>query len=182
MRFLKSAPVVGALAVVAVLLIAAGWSAASIVSATAAQGSGRDAADSLPTIALPAEVDRVLREYERAWAAGDEAALAALFTDDALLLPSGFPEVRGRLAIRQQYEDVIVPVQLRALAYAADDSAGYVVGAYTYETLDWEMGKFMLALRRAPGGRWMIAAEIENISHITEGGPQAQAPADVPRR
>mgnify|MGYP006148377467 CR=1 FL=1 len=33
----------------------------------------------LPSVTLPPELDRVLRDYERNWAAGDEAALAALF-------------------------------------------------------------------------------------------------------
>jgi hypothetical protein len=174
MRLLKSGRVVTAIAVVAVLCLAAAVSINAIVTATAAQGrASAIGTDSLPTVALPPELDRVLRDYERAWAAGDETALAALFTDDALRLPSGFPAVQGRAAIQQSYEDVIVPVQLRALAYAADGTAGYIVGAYTHEPLDFELGKFTFALRRAPGGPWMIASEIQNVSYVQEPAPPA---------
>jgi hypothetical protein len=175
MRLLKSGPIVTAVAMVAVLCLAAAVSINAIVTTTAGEGSASryGPADSLPTVALPPELDRVLRDYERAWAAGDEAALAALFTDDALRLPSGFPAVQGRAAIQQSYEDVIVPVQLRALAYAADGTAGYIVGAYTHEPLDFELGKFTFALRRAPGGPWMIASEIQNVSYIQKPDPPA---------
>jgi ketosteroid isomerase-like protein len=170
MRLPSSRTFIGGLAVVAVLCLAAALSVRSIVSATAGRGaaSGRHAADSLPTVTLPPELDRVLRDYERHWASGDEAGLAALFAKDALLLPSGFAAAQGREGIRRAYEDVIVPVHLRALAYAADDSVGYVAGAYRFDPMETETGKFILALRRTAGGPWMISAGIENISHIME--------------
>lgn len=170
MRLLKSRTFIGGIVVVALLCGAAAFSVRSIVSATAGRGSasGGPAADALPTVTLPPEMDRVLRDYERHWAAGNEAGLAALFAEDALLLPSGFAAARGREGIQQAYEDVIVPVHLRALAYAADDSVGYVVGAYRFDPMETESGKFIFALRRAAGGPWMISAEIENISHIME--------------
>jgi|GEM_PF-1687258 len=173
MRLLQSRTFVGGLVVVALLCGAAALAVASIVKASSGWGSTSGTGGSLATVALPPELDRVLRDYERHWAAGDEAGLASLFTDDALLLPSAFPAVRGRAAIRQAYADVVVPVRLRAVAYAASDSVGYVVGAQTYEGMDREAGKFVFALRRAPGGPWRIAAEIQNTGHITE--PPASA-------
>ena len=36
--------------------------------------------------ALPPDLDRVLRDYERAWRAGDAKAIASLFTEDGVLL------------------------------------------------------------------------------------------------
>src|SRR5688500_1890763 len=149
MRLLKSRTLIGGIGVVALLCGAAAFSVRSIVSATAGRGSASGpAADALPTVTLPPEMDRVLRDYERHWAAGNEAGLAALFAEDALLLPSGFAAARGREGIQQAYEDVIVPVHLRALAYAADDSVGYVVGAYRFDPMETESGKFIFALRR----------------------------------
>ena len=47
-------------------------------------------------VALPPELARVLRDYERAWRAGDAAALAALFAEDGFVLQSNRPPVRGR--------------------------------------------------------------------------------------
>ena len=117
----------------------------------------------LPSITLPAELDRVLRDYERAWRAGDENALAALFTEDGFV-PTGRGWVRGRDAIRATYESQSGPLQLRALAFAVHDTVGYIVGAYGYgETAPVpDRGKFVLALRRARrGGAWLIAADID---------------------
>jgi hypothetical protein len=47
--------------------------------AAPAVARAQDAPEPLPTVALPPELDRVLRDYERLWAAGDEAGLAAIF-------------------------------------------------------------------------------------------------------
>lgn len=114
----------------------------------------------LPSIALPPELDRVLRDYERGWRAGDEKALAELFTEDGFV-PTGGGWVRGRDRIRRTYQDSKGDLQLRAVAYAAGDSVGYIVGAYGYAEDPQDRGKFVLALRRTPDGPWLIAADID---------------------
>lgn len=116
----------------------------------------------LPSIALPAELDRVLRDYERAWKVGDAAALAALFTNDGFV-PAGQGWVRGRDAIRANYANASGGLQLRALAFAVQDTVGYIVGAYGYGDAAPvpDRGKFVLALRRARGAPWLIAADID---------------------
>lgn len=135
----------------------------------------------LPSVALPAEVERVLRDYERNWASGDEAALAALFTEDGFILQNGRPPVRGRANIQQAYASSQGPLRLRAMGYAVDDSVGYIVGAYGYGEGDADMGKFVLALRRAPGGPWQIAADIDNGNQMPRRPPSPSAPAPSPR-
>ena len=72
----------------------------------------------LPSVALPAALDRVLRDYERAWIARDAKALAALFTPDGLLMRPGFAPVRGTAAIEVAYQGAGGPLALRAFAYA----------------------------------------------------------------
>jgi ketosteroid isomerase-like protein len=117
----------------------------------------------LPSIVLPAELDRVLRDYERAWKAGDENALAALFTDDGFV-PTGQGWVRGRDAIRATYQTSQGDLHLRALAFTVQDTVGYIVGAYGYGEGPPvpDRGKFVLALRRARGGGpWFIAADLD---------------------
>src|ERR1043166_6548208 len=53
----------------------------------------------LPAVELPAEIDQVIRQWERATKAGDPSSLTALFTADGLLGDaSGW--VRGSEAIR----------------------------------------------------------------------------------
>jgi hypothetical protein len=130
----------------------------------------------LPSVTLPPELDRVLRDYERGWRAGDEAALAGLFAEDGFILQNGRPAVRGRAGIQQAYADSDGPLRLRALGYAADDSVGYIVGAYGYGEGDADMGKFVLALRRGTDGRWMIAADIDNSSQMPRRPPQTERP------
>lgn len=121
-------------------------------------------------------MERVLREYENGWRAGDEAALAALFVEDAFILQNGRPPVQGRAAIQHAYAESVGPLRLRALGYAADDSVGWIVGAYGYGERDADVGKFVLALRREPGGRWMIAADIDNATQMPRRPPQAERP------
>lgn len=130
----------------------------------------------LPTATLPPEIERVLRDYERGWLAGDEAALAALFAEDGFILQNGRPPVRGRAAIQQAYAESSGPLRLRALGYAADDSVGYIVGAYGFGEGDADVGKFVLALKRVPGGPWMIAADIDNMSQMQRRPAQAERP------
>lgn len=164
MRILKSAMLLAVLAITA-------------PSGLRAQEALAPPAAPLPTATLPPEIDRVLRDYERGWRAGDEAALAALFTEDGFILQNGRPPVRGRAAIQQAYAESEGPLRLRGLAYAADDSVGWIVGVYGYGEGDAEMGKFVLALRRGADGRWMIAADIDNSSQMPRRPPQADRPA-----
>lgn len=166
MRILKST------ALLAVLSIAA---APAIVTAQETPPA------QLPSVTLPPELDRVLRDYERHWASGDEAALAALFAEDGFILQNGRPPVQGRANIQQAYASSSGRLRLRALSYAADDSVGYIVGAFGYGEGDRDMGKFVLALRRAAGGPWMIAADIDNSSQMPRRPDQMQPSPGTPQ-
>lgn len=119
-----------------------------------------------PFADLPPELDRVLRDYERAWSQGDTEALAALFTADGFV-PSRAGWRRGADAIRDQYGGASGPLQLRAHAWAVADTVGYIVGAYGYGGPTG--GKFLLALRRGADGRWLIAADLDNANRPPEG-------------
>ncbi|HEU0300333.1 MAG TPA: nuclear transport factor 2 family protein [Longimicrobium sp.] len=148
---------------------------ATLCFATPAAVSAQEAPPApLPSVTLPPELDRVLRDYERNWTSGDEAALAALFTEDGFILQNGRPPVHGRANIQQAYANASGPLRLRALGYAAGDSVGYIVGAFGYGAEDRDMGKFVLALRRAPGGAWMIAADMDNANQMPRRPDQMQ--------
>lgn len=137
-------------------------------------------APALPSIQLPPEVDRVLRDYERAWQARDPAALASLFAEDGFVLSNGRPPVRGREAIRARYEGSGGPLALRALAYATEGPVGYVIGVYAPGAGRDDTGKFVLALRRGAGGRWLIAADMDNSNQRSRPASPA-APPTSPR-
>ena len=104
----------------------------------------------------------VLTDYEEAWRAKDEKALAALFTEDGFVLSSGMPPVRGRDLIEQRYKDSGGPLSLRALAYATEGAIGYIIGGFTRHSGDPDIGKFTLTLKKGTDGRWMIMSDMDN--------------------
>lgn len=119
----------------------------------------------MPAVTLPPDLDRVLRDYEREWRAKDAVKLAALFTPDGFVLPNNEPPARGTEGIVKAYTGHGGPLTLAALAYAVDDSVGYIVGTYGGPDVAAHTGKYLLALRRTPGGPWLIAADIDNGNH-----------------
>lgn len=63
-------------------------------------------------------------------------------------------------------------LSLRALAYAAEESLGYIIGEYTTERGQPDIGKFTLTLRKQPDGRWMIVSDMDNSNRR----PQRRSP------
>lgn len=134
----------------------------------------------MPSVTLPPELDRVLRDYERAWQGRDAAGLAALFTEDGFVLSNGKPPVRGRAAIREAYAKSGGPLALRALAFTTEGKVGYIIGAFGGKPGDPDWGKFVLALRRGDDGRWLIAADMDNENRRAGPGPgPARTPTPV---
>ena len=162
------------------VVVLAAPSAAPLSAQTQAPASGAAPAP-LPSITLPPALDRVLRDYERAWRAGDAAALAALFSEDGFVLQGGRPPVRGRAAIQAAYAGQGGgPLRLRALSASVADTVGYIVGAYGYGDGASDQGKFTLTLRRAPGGPWLIFSDMDNPSQPPRrpaGSPPAAPPS-----
>ena len=129
------------------------------------------------SIKLPPELDRLLRDYERAWPSGDAAAVAALFAEDGFVLQSGRQAVRGRAAIANAYKGQAGgPLRLRAFAYATSDTTGYILGAYGYGEGDNvpDMGKYTVTLRRNRGGPWQYFSDMDNGNQPRR--PAAPAP------
>lgn len=131
--------------------------------AIAHDAEGAKPAQPFPGAALPAPLDRVLRDYEQAWRSGDARALAALFAEDAFILQSNQPPVRGRSAIEAAYAGQGgSPLRLRALAYSVEGNVGYIIGAYTYGNTVGDTGKFTLTLKRVGDGPWLIFSDMDN--------------------
>ncbi|WP_312708906.1 nuclear transport factor 2 family protein [Stenotrophomonas sp.] len=131
----------------------------------AGPAAAQQPATRLPDDALPADLDRVLRDYEQAWRTGDAKALAALFTEDGFVLQSAHAPVRGRAAIEAAYAGQgSSPLRLRALAHAVEGNTGYIIGAYTYGSNVGDTGKFTLTLQRVGDGPWKIFSDMDNTS------------------
>jgi len=121
-----------------------------------------------PTVELPRELDRVLTDYETAWAVRDAKALAALFAEDGFVLASGRPPVRGRSAIERYYQGHGGPLSLRAIAYATEGSVAYILGGYTSEKGRDDDGKFALTLRKDASGKWWIFSDMDNSNRRSQ--------------
>jgi len=129
-------------------------------------------ADAWPSVVLPSALDRVLRDYERAWRVGDVQALVALFTADGFVLQPERLPVRGHAALAEVYRGMGGgPLRLRPLAYATADTVGYIIGAYGYGVDSTDVGKFTLTLRRSRDGRWFIASDMDNSSQPARRSP-----------
>lgn len=115
------------------------------------------------SVALPAPLDRVLRDYETAWSAGDEKALAAVFAEDGFIMPMGGLPVRGRAAIEREYAQAGgSSLALRAIAFSTEGSTGFILGCYAPKANEPDQGKFTLTLKKDPTGRWMIFSDMDN--------------------
>jgi len=143
------------------LVLVAGLSIA-VTMADAGAAQVVQAADQPAPVTLPAPLDRVLRDYELAWREGDGPRLAALFTDEGFAMQSGSDTARGRDAIARRITRPGGALQLIAYAYATDGAVGYIVGGYRYPETRGPGGRFVLALRMGPDGRWLIAADLDN--------------------
>ncbi len=115
-----------------------------------------------PAVSLPPALDRVLRDYERAWRDGNGTALAALFTDDGFAVQSGSPLRQGRAAIAQGITRPGGALQLTSYAFSVSGTVGYIVGGYRYPQSTGPGGRFVLVLRMGADGRWLIAADLDN--------------------
>jgi uncharacterized protein (TIGR02246 family) len=115
-----------------------------------------------PSVKLPADLARVLTDYETAWSKRDAAALARLFAEDGYVLPNGGAPVKGRAAIEKHYTGSGGPLALRAIAFAAEGSVGYIIGGYATKPGEPDMGKFTLTLRKGPDGRWLIVSDMDS--------------------
>ena len=133
-----------------------------------------------PSVSLPADIERVLLDYERAWSANDASTLAGLFMPEGMALPSGQPPARGAAQIRKAYSHGgAMPTYLRALDYAVSGDMAYIVGGYGPVAAKEDMGKFVLVLRRVDG-RWLIAADIENANMQMRPAPLPAKAAAAP--
>jgi len=117
-----------------------------------------------PGVELPADLDRVLRDYESKWGAKDAAGLAALFAEDGFVLSSGKHPVRGREAIANAYAGMGGPLFLRAYAFHADGDTGYILGGYRGKEEMPDEGKFTLTLTRKGDGPWLIMSDMDNYN------------------
>ena len=132
----------------------------------------------LPSVQLPPDADRVLRGYEKHWSANNPAAVAALFAADGMALPNGQMPARGPEQITAAYaRNAGGPLALRAIAYSEVKDMAYIVGGFAQHAGQPDGGKFIIVLKRGADGKWLIAADMDNMNAM----PRRPAPAPKPQ-
>jgi predicted TIM-barrel fold metal-dependent hydrolase len=131
--------------------------------------------ESLPVVAIPDDIDRLLRAFERGWQSLDKSNIAALFTEDGMMQWAD-DWARGRRAIRIALLGKSGALRLRAQVFETHDSLGVVAGAYGfYRDTTWvDQGRYVLSLRKARGAEWQIAVAF--LSNTTPAVPPVGDP------
>lgn len=128
-------------------------------------------------------LQRVAEAYAAAMLAGDAAAAATLYQDDAMEMPPGKPPVRGRAAIETYYRELFsgcrfTEFNLKNERAQASGEVGYVVGVSRVSLTPaggppvHESGKYVVVLKRSRGS-WKVAYAIHNADRTR--GPLAAA-------
>jgi len=112
-------------------------------------------------------------KYLNAVLAGDAGSVAAMFREDAALMPSGCPLLRGRSAIERYYRDWLSS-QAKVTAFTFTHLESPVLGDTAFDVGTYKQtlalgsartvsvsGKYTVILKRT-GGEWMIAYLIFN--------------------
>jgi uncharacterized protein (TIGR02246 family) len=111
------------------------------------------------------------RSWEQAYNGGDAKAVAALYAEDALLLPPGTPGVRGGAAIAEFFSKDIAGAKAAGVVMVIDPKTdvgisgdtGWESGTYkaTVNGAVVETGKF-LSVSRKQGGKWLYIRDTWN--------------------
>jgi uncharacterized protein (TIGR02246 family) len=114
-----------------------------------------------------AEVAKVTAKWQSAYNAGDGAAVAALYTDDAVLMPPNSPPVTGGQAIEAFWSEAVGQGATTELTskevYAMGDMA-VEVGMYSGTNADGshqDHGHFTVIYKKVDG-KWMMFRDMWN--------------------
>ncbi len=114
------------------------------------------------------------REWMEAIKRGDPASLAALYTEDATLLPPNSEAIRGRQGIEAFFKAGIqmgiseATLETVDVEYLGD--VAYEVGAYTMKIepeggqATTDQGKYVVVWKREGDGPWKLAVDMWNTN------------------
>jgi ketosteroid isomerase-like protein len=112
--------------------------------------------------------------WEKAYNDKNPDALAALYADDAQLLPPGATEVSGRDAIRAYFVNDIekhwARITIKSDANGVGGDWGWRSGIWSAETMPMVTGKYIEVWHRSGDG-WRLQKDIWNMdAELPEGG------------
>lgn len=119
-------------------------------------------------------VDQLRSAWEAAYTAGDAAALAGLYTQDAVAMYNEEPSVNGRAAIQAYYEamfaEVTIDGGLTSEVMDVDGDLAFDSGTFS-ATITPKAGgdptqrmvRYVVIVRRDTDGSWRLARTISNL-------------------
>lgn len=165
---------------VVVLVCAAGFALACETQEPATE-QGSETSPAVDETAARGAIEAVDQAWEAAAAAGDAAAIAALYTSDAIVLPPGASRVEGTAAIQEMFgpwltESGISSVSLDSdvITVSASGETAHAIGSYTIsgtgpDGAEWsDTGKYVEILENVDGD-WLIAVDIWNSDAAPAG-------------
>lgn len=127
----------------------------------------------LPAVALPDDLGRLLHAVEKGW--NDKQALAALFTEDSVVLDSRDPHwIAGRDEATKFLAELFArPYRITPISYGIEGSAGHVAAYLTRGegAAAKHFGEALFSVRKGADGVWRIAAETPTFP-----GPKIREP------
>ncbi len=125
---------------------------------------------------LGAEMSQIEAAWKTAYEAGDAAAVAGLYTEDAVYLAPYMGAARGRAALQTQLAASMGMMSSRQITINRTDQGGsgdlsYGIGTYTVQMRMGgapepmtDNGKYLTLAKRGADGSWKIYAHIWNTS------------------
>lgn len=133
-------------------------------------GEAMEMSMELDPVALRSDIESVAADWEAAVRAGDAAAVAALYSADATLLPDGAEPLSGSEAIQQFWAGFIAEIpagatlNLETVEVHGSGNLAYEIGRFTLnaagETID--SGKYLVVWQREPDGTWKLHVDTWN--------------------
>lgn len=169
------------------------WAAGLALACQAQEPATEQGSETSPAVD-EAAVSEAIRAQDQAWAdaakAGDAAAIAALYTPDAVILPPGSSRVEGTQDI-QEYFAGMLEAPLSSVTLDSDIVTVAAAGDYAYANGTWtmsgtapdgsewsEQGKYTEIWKNVDGD-WKIVSDIWNSDTPPAGTDAAElAPAD----
>ena len=118
-----------------------------------------------------AAIRQLTTDWGKAYNGGDAEALAAMYAEDALLMPPGHPGVKGRAAILEFFKGDVAASQEAKVVFVLNPETdvgifgdmGWETGTYA-ATIDGavvDTGKFM-SVNRKQDGKWYYVRDTWN--------------------
>ena len=120
-------------------------------------------------------IEEANTELEAAYVEGDAGRLAALFTEDAVVMPNGAPSIPGRQAVATLFERIlsvntVARYQLVVEELEVYRNTAYERGVYDYLAISAsqdttaEQGRYIMLRKKSANGAWLIHRWLENTS------------------